>query len=357
MKYTLSALIISILIIHSACIIEKKASSSLRKQDVETSIEVPLKSVTPTLSDFTKEISTTSEGNTPTVINVDSTQSEIQSSTITEVNDINTLVELPISASTSISYYYPYFYKTHLITFADEIDTTILISTCSDIACSYCDPVFTGKCMKCATGFFLAGDSCVSYCPDGFVSDILRLKCIEVATVTTEIVYTKAYSFGSCRNMCGKMVQDCSCSPSCKSRGNCCTDYDVVNCDGIMEKSSKVTAETCSKTDNCEFCDNNLTLGDGNQKCNQCKESYYLLDGRCYSSCPEGTSADVINYVCNKNPVCTVSNCGECSTLSSNSCKTCKRGFFLQNGECLEKCNSGYRADRVTWTCLEPPGM
>ncbi|MFM7857538.1 MAG: furin-like repeat-containing protein, partial [Flammeovirgaceae bacterium] len=95
----------------------------------------------------------------------------------TVVNEVSTLVELPVDYHTSISYYYPYFYKAHLITFNDEVDLTTLITTCADPKCNYCSPTASDKCFKCDTGYYLNGNTCQSYCPEGFVADILRSKC------------------------------------------------------------------------------------------------------------------------------------------------------------------------------------
>ena len=95
--------------------------------------------------------------------------------------EVSTLIELPIDYHTSISYYYPYFYKTHLISFADDIDTSILVKTCS-AHCSYCDADHFDHCLRCDIGFFLSGFGCESICPDGYITDILRLKCVPLLT-------------------------------------------------------------------------------------------------------------------------------------------------------------------------------
>jgi len=110
--------------------------------------------------------------------------------------------------------------------------------------------------------------------------------------------------------------------------------------------------EECKSNTNCEFCDNVLSANNV-PKCNQCLDKFFLLDGRCYSTCPENTLSDYINFTCFKQPTCNQPNCSTCNLESK--CKDCKRGFFLYNNQCLEKCPSGYRADRITWTCLEPP--
>jgi hypothetical protein len=271
----------------------------------------------------------------------------------TSSTEVTTLVEYPVTASTSISYYYPYFYKTKLISFNDEVDTTILITSCPDNSCGWCDPILPSRCMKCAVGFYLSGEVCVSYCPEGYISDVLRFRCVAVAQVTTEVVYTKAYSFGSCRNTCGKTMSDCSCEATCKVKGNCCTDYDTVNCEGVIQKNNNVKEKDCENNHNCLYCDDNLKHSDDVPKCNQCQDKFYLHEGRCYPSCPESTVPDFLNLICKKKPTCDAENCETCNL--DGKCNSCKRGYFLYNGECFQKCPSGYRADRITWTCLEPP--
>ena len=269
------------------------------------------------------------------------------------VSEVSTLVEYPVTASTSIAYYYPYFYKTHLITFSDEIDTALLITSCPDNGCGWCDPLSPVRCMKCSVGYFLSGQTCVTFCPEGYVTDILRFRCVAVSTVTsTEVVYTKAYSFGSCQNSCGKTMSDCSCQASCKNNGNCCTDYDLVSCEGIIAKNGNVNEKDCKANSNCLYCDDKQKLEDI-PRCNQCKDKFYLHEGSCYEYCPESTITDSVNMICKKKPTCIVENCESCGF--TGRCNQCKRGFFLYNGECFQKCPSGYRADRITWTCLEPP--
>jgi proprotein convertase subtilisin/kexin type 5 len=164
-----------------------------------------------------------------------------------------------------------------------------------------------------------------------------------------------AYSQGSCKNMCLKMVQDCSCAPSCKSRGNCCTDYEASNCDGLLAKAQKLKEE-CTKNKGCEYCDDVLKNEDDSLKCSQCQNNFYLFNGRCYETCPDETVADNLNFTCSKKPTCNIENCDLCDKSNPNQCNYCIRGFFKSNNQCLEKCPAGYRADRITWTCLEPPG-
>jgi hypothetical protein len=50
-----------------------------------------------------------------------------------------------------------------------------------------------------------------------------------------------------------------------------------------------------------------------------------------------------------------VTDCEECVKGNPAVCKTCERGHFLHNNMCHQICPNGFRADRITWTCLEPP--
>ncbi len=55
-----------------------------------------------------------------------------------------------------------------------------------------------------------------------------------------------------------------------------------------------------------------------------------------------------------------ISNCDQCSQNKDFSnteliCRKCQKGTFMYNNECLEKCPIGFRADRITWSCLQPP--
>jgi hypothetical protein len=283
---------------------------------------------------------------------------------VEETSNVATLVEYPITATSSISYYYPYFVKSNLITFADEIDIQVLSTNCTNIGCHYCDPINPTMCRKCHTGFFLFKDSCSTICPIGYFADNLRSKCVPAVT-TIEIVYTKAYSIGSCLNACGLDRIDCECSPSCRLKGTCCTDFNLMNCPVIVEifarQSSDASAnknedlECGKKNIGCKFCDekNLIDSKENVKKCNQCKEDYFLYEGRCFEKCPEDTIENNTNKTCEKKPICDIANCGECATATT--CKTCKNGYFKFGNECNSKCPEGYRADRITWTCLEPP--
>lgn len=99
---------------------------------------------------------------------------------------VNTLLELPMDYATNLLYYYPYFYKTHLISLAGDINFSTLVTICSTPKCDYCTR--GGVCMRCQPGYILSGQTCVAYCPDGFIADNLRLICV---SSNSNIIVTK----------------------------------------------------------------------------------------------------------------------------------------------------------------------
>ena len=143
-----------------------------------------------------------------------------------------------------------------------------------------------------------------------------------------------------------------SCSPSCKQRGNCCFDYENSHCDNFFILAARKSDE-CEKNENCDSCSQSK-LADGSSKCNQCKSGVFRYEGKCYTACPEDTNTDSTNNICVKKNDCNLENCSICG-INNSECKVCKRGFFLNENKCLELCPLGLRADRITWTCLEPP--
>ena len=267
--------------------------------------------------------------------------------------DVTSLVEFPIDYDRSFSYYYPYFYKTHLISFADEIDVSILSTNCLDYHCSYCDTVYTEHCFKCSTGFFLNGQTCSLSCPIGYTTDTLRGRCVENSrVVSSETVFTKSYTIGSCSNMCGKALKDCSCADSCKQNGNCCTDYENSNCDKILKTDSTKCANLTNNT--CQFCDESSYNNTNFTVCLQCNSNFFFNNGNCLQKCPDN-HITLENNLCKKNSSCNVQYCSECEASKPNQCKSCVKGKFLYQGNCVESCPTNYRADRISWNCVEAP--
>jgi len=75
--------------------------------------------------------------------------------------------------------------------------------------------------------------------------------------------------------MCGVTVSDCSCDKSCMSLGTCCSDYQ--GCQTLVVNTPQI--DNCRSIQNCLLCN---TI---NNTCGQCETNYYLLNGKCVSSC------------------------------------------------------------------------
>ena len=86
----------------------------------------------------------------------------------------------------------------------------------------------------------------------------------------TQVSYLKAFTVGSCKNLCGKVSTDCSCLPSCINQGNCCSDYH--QCEYLINKNHMRQAECNSLNSYCELCDDFPKVQGIQTKCGQFKE-------------------------------------------------------------------------------------
>jgi hypothetical protein len=164
----------------------------------------------------------------------------------------------------------------------------------------------------------------------------------------THVVYLKAFSVGTCKNICGGQSVDCSCHPSCSASGTCCSDYQ--DCENLVSKNANKKSECNSFEPNCELCD----FGP-NVTCAQCSNGFFLRNGQCVNSCFPSDRLTLPNKICKKNQDCRVENCEDCVDNNPAVCKKCSNGFYMHNNQCLASCPIRYRADRISWICLEAP--
>jgi hypothetical protein len=87
------------------------------------------------------------------------------------------LPSLPIDASHRIDYYYPYFYKTHVVDYYDSIDYKDLTNVCPDLGCDWCKLTNNAICMQCRHGYYAFNQQCYTVCPKDYVADIFRRTC------------------------------------------------------------------------------------------------------------------------------------------------------------------------------------
>jgi hypothetical protein len=120
--------------------------------------------------------------NTPVVKQAAKRQATV--ATVTESPETTavefTLPELKVDESHSIESYYPYFYKTHILEYQEIIDYKELTNDCLDLGCQWCDNGSKLNCSECRHGFFLFKNKCYTSCPEGYVADIFKKKCVEL---------------------------------------------------------------------------------------------------------------------------------------------------------------------------------
>lgn len=82
-----------------------------------------------------------------------------------------------IDNSRGIDYYYPFFFKTKVIDYRQNIQIDNLASKCLEITCDLCEIDQIGICRKCRHGFFLHMGKCYNRCPLNTVADIYKGTC------------------------------------------------------------------------------------------------------------------------------------------------------------------------------------
>lgn len=88
-----------------------------------------------------------------------------------------TLPAIPIDRSHRIEYYYPYFYRTHVVDYYDSLNMNELTYDCIDLGCEWCDKITKNVCQQCRHGYFLYNTKCYTTCPERFVADIFKRRC------------------------------------------------------------------------------------------------------------------------------------------------------------------------------------
>ena len=226
------------------------------------------------------------------------------------------------------------------------------INQCSDLNCLICESSSPSNCLKCQPNLFLYNNSkCVKVCPENYINDVMTYTCkpIYKKKKTNDYSYIKINSLGSCKNLCGAVSLDCSCSQDCYLSNNCCKDYKY--CEDLFEKNQFRQGE-CSFISNCELCN---SFSD--QNCAKCKEGFFNKDNKCVPSCSIDDKIILPNKICITNGrKCKVDNCGDCNGDSQNEiCRECIEGFYLDKiqNKCVQQCKERMRADNLTWECRD----
>lgn len=332
-----------------------------------------------------------------------------------------------------MTYYYPYFYKAHLISFSDSSVSKSTNSNMnatgtnnstmnnnftefeSDIKnCQICLADKNSVCLKCFSGYFLNDEGlCVEMCPEGYIADILRRKCYNINNNIRlpDVVFTKAYSFGSCKNNCMKSSLDCSCSADCARKADCCTDYLSSECEDLhaLKNFNIANNITCKeKLNQCEICEESNSIDENlvnddlnlfysiyrkrgnlrkkifNKRLSLRKDASYLKNinanesnstniyesNQTISSIPIKKPKMIIGFnpaVIANNTLFNIRNNNRTnntvlSTIEANNsqttdkkiyfCRQCKEGFIQFNGSCIKDCPKNFTKNLYSTLCV-----
>ncbi|XP_033634052.1 scavenger receptor cysteine-rich type 1 protein M130-like isoform X1 [Asterias rubens] len=89
----------------------------------------------------------------------------------------------------------------------------------------------------------------------------------------------------------------------------------------------------------CEHCNSECkTCSDSPTHCTSCTDLMFLSNDTCISNCPAGRYGNSATHQCQPCPP----ECQECfNGVDGSSCKSCKRGFYLEGSACVAKCHHG----------------
>ena len=207
--------------------------------------------------------------------------------------------------------------------------------------CNQCEETDTEICKSCIQNKYLFDNKCIDFCPEQYYSNEFNIcnKC----------------SVDDC-SICSNNGKTCEkCTGSYAILNNKCLE----NCpSGFKRSDNKLHCEECL-VDNCNNCDIDKNICN---RCN--KDFFKLSDDLCSHMCPLSTfpvKANSINYKLYSsyqndqyiNNICVKCNdkCLEC--VNSQRCNKCKNNFYLDNNEtCVVSCEDGKAEDTKSGKCI-----
>lgn len=75
-----------------------------------------------------------------------------------------------------------------------------------------------------------------------------------------------------------------------------------------------------------------------------CVPNYYKYKQSCYKHCPDSTYRDESSLQCKECP-------SHCDSCDKDKCDFCKEGFYLSGGTCVTKCGDGFFTDHMSREC------
>ncbi|KAL4657505.1 R-spondin-3 isoform X1 [Arapaima gigas] len=109
---------------------------------------------------------------------------------------------------------------------------------------------------------------------------------------------------------------------------------------GTRSRSPDINKCTKCGLSNCDSCFNR-------NFCMRCKAGYYLLQGKCQETCPEGLIPSDTQRECVLD--CTT-ECDSC--LNGDTCNKCKAGLYLLEGKCHQTCPWEFEPNEQLTECI-----
>ncbi|GAA5897033.1 hypothetical protein JCM6882_007337 [Rhodosporidiobolus microsporus] len=229
-------------------------------------------------------------------------------------------------------------------TYPDEASMTC--SACQGDNIYRCDQT-TGFAAQCVDGFFLLEGGCFASCPEGMKGR--DGACVDQSACPEGLIY-EPYTR--------------SCSEGCYASAR------EMNGVAIPAEYLSEDGKTClaCKSENARECDQTTGLA------SSCIDGYFLLEGQCYSTCPEGMKG--LEGACVDQLYCPygfvyepytkqcVEGCYDATEVNGiavpaeyisddrQTCLVCKSqnakhidGYYFLDGQCYAACPEGYKAD------------
>ncbi|XP_048220046.1 extracellular matrix organizing protein FRAS1 isoform X2 [Perognathus longimembris pacificus] len=247
-----------------------------------------------------------------------------------------------------------------------------------DQSCKSCGPS-TSRCLTCTENTVLHDGKCISECPTGYYAaatgrcKVCHNSCARcsgpAASHCTACIHPQVLHEGYCLPSCGEGFYPhygvCkACHASCQT----CVGPEPSHCTTCRKPEAALQVDHSSRADVpsghclshckarfylestglCEPCHQSCLMcsGKSSQNCTVCQSSHVLLDGLCFSQCPEG-------YF-NQEGSCTECHptCRQCNGPLESDCLSCHPHVTLSSGHCKTSCKEeqflnlvGYCAD------------
>lgn len=198
--------------------------------------------------------------------------------------------------------------------------------------CVPCD----SNCLQCGNSY----ETC-KLCNNGYILNN-QLRCVKATDICA-----RGYFLNSRTSICEPCTLPCL---TCEVQTDFCTSCSqalLIEKNKCVEKCSEGFFMRLDPSNNyvCQQCDNLCkTCNESAYKCLSCNDNAFQFELTCVSKCPANFYD--AKGKCEK---CSMSNCDTCE---NDNCLNCAKGFFLLQGKCYTSCPKGYKSDDESYSCI-----